>query len=239
MTIAQRLTRKRLMLICVNLIVFFALISPTYSQKIVDNSQSRKVINTIIKRMVDSEKTVKSLTSNLTMIQYDHYLNISDTMTGTFVYLPKSKSHKVYARIDWSKPEEQISVIGDEFELYRPRLKQVIFGKIKKISARNPLELMNMSKDMLDKNYSVMYLGRTKTISGLKMSSLRVTPAADKNYRWTEFWIDKSGGLRQIKLIENNGDTNTILLSNIKKNVKVKGSIFKLSYPKSAIRIKA
>jgi len=44
---------------------------------------------------------------------------------------------------------------------------------------------------------------------------------------------------RQAKVVEQNGDTTTVLLSNIKKNVTIKGDVFDLKYPKSAKVIKA
>lgn len=202
------------------------------------NTLSKKVVNTIFKRMVDNEKTLMSMTTNLTMVRYDAILNLSETATGTFVYLPKAKRRNMYLRIDWSKPDERISVIGDAFELYRPRLNQVIYGKINKLSVHNSLKFVNMSKDTLDKSYSVMYLGRTKTISGLKMSNLRVTSKLDSDYLWAELWIDKRGILRQIKILDRYGPATTILLSDIKKNVTVKGEIFKLHYPRSVKRVK-
>lgn len=241
MSIAKRFAGKRLVLCCISLLVFFTFVCPTHSQTVTGKAQSRKVVKIIVKRLVANEKTVKSMTANLTLIRYDVTLDISDTATGTFAYLPKLRTtrNRIYARIDWVKPvSEQIVVIGDDFELYRPRLNQVIFGKIKNVSVNSPLKFLHMSRIMLDKNYSVNYLGRTKTTLGLKMSTLRVSPTSDKTFRWAEFWIDKSGVLRQVKFFENNGDTATLSLSNIKKNAMIQGEIFRLRYSKNVKRIK-
>ncbi len=44
---------------------------------------------------------------------------------------------------------------------------------------------------------------------------------------------------RQAKVLEQNNDTTTVLLSNLQKNITLNGSIFKLNYPKNAKKIKA
>ena len=54
-----------------------------------------------------------------------------------------------------------------------------------------------------------------------------------------ELWVDGNGMPRQAKIIEQNNDTTAILLTNIQKNVTLKGEIFKLKYPSSVKKIRA
>src|SRR5258706_4312436 len=85
----------------------------------------------ILRRMDLNNKSLKSLRAGVTMVKYNPQLNVSDTTVGSTTYLSKAVNGTMYVRIDWTKPvQEQISVIGDSYELYRPRLNQVIQGEI-------------------------------------------------------------------------------------------------------------
>jgi hypothetical protein len=88
------------------------------------------------------------------MVKTNTQLGESDTSVGSTSYLPKTASRAMYARIDWTKPvEEQIAVIGESYELYRPRLNQVIQGKTNSAQgnakAGGALAFMTMSKEQL------------------------------------------------------------------------------------------
>jgi outer membrane lipoprotein-sorting protein len=51
-------------------------------------------------------------------------------------------------------------------------------------------------------------------------------------------WIDSDGMPRQVKVTEQNGDTTTVLFSNVERNIVLKSEIFKLSYPSTVVRIR-
>ncbi len=203
-----------------------------------------QILTEILRRMDLNNKSLQSLHSDVTMVKYNPQLNVSDTTVGNTSYLPKTPKHPMYARIDWTKPvEEQISVIGDKYELYRPRLNQVIVGSSKNAkngaAAGGALGFMSMSKDQLKTNYDVAYLGEEQISGGTKTWHLQLTPKGATSYKMAEIWIDGDGMPRQAKIIETNNDTTTVLLSNIQKNITLQASIFKLSYPSSVKKIKA
>ncbi len=199
----------------------------------------------ILRRMDNNNKYLQSLTANVTMVKLNSQLNEQDTTTGTTSYLPKTAGHVMYVRIDWVKPvEEKVAVIGDDYELWRPRLNQVIVGKAKQAAngaaAGNALGFMNMSKAQLNANYEVVYLGDELVSGGITTFHLQLTPKAATSYKSAELWVDGDGMPRQAKIIERNNDTTTVLLSNIKKNVTLQASLFKLEYdPKKVKKIKA
>lgn len=192
----------------------------------------------ILSRMDDHNKALKTMTASVEMVKYNSQLGIPDTTIGTTSYISKVVDGKMYVRIDWTKPvQEQISVIGDSYELYRPRLQQVIFGKTQKAknsaSVGGALAFLSMSKDQLKANYDVTYLGEEQVKGGTKTWHLQLNPKSATSYKAAELWVDGDGMPIQAKVVEQNGDSTTILLSSISKNPKLKGSIFKLSTDKA------
>ena len=203
-----------------------------------------QVLTEILRRMDANNKALQSLRADVTMVKTNTQLGESDTSVGTTSYLPKSPKTKntMYARIDWTKPvEEQISVIGDSYELYRPRLNQVIQGKTNSAQgnakASGALAIMTMSKDQLKANYTVVYLGEENVSGGTATWHLQLTPKAANTYKGAELWVDKDGMPRQAKVLEQNNDTTTVLLANIRKNETIKGDTFRLNYNKNKVKI--
>ncbi len=189
-------------------------------------------------------KALESLQADVMMVKLNFQLGESDTSQGSTSYLPKTAKRKLmYVRIDWTKPVvENIVVIGDDYKLFRPRLNQVIVGKASKAknnaSTGGALAFMNMSKEQLKNNYNVKYHGQEKLSNGVETWHIELIPKTAASYRSAELWIDGNGMPLQAKVIENNNDTTTVLLSNLKKNVTLNADVFRLTYPKSVKEIK-
>jgi outer membrane lipoprotein-sorting protein len=201
--------------------------------------------NEILNRMDEYNKRLDSLEANVKMEKYNAQLDESDISTGAVKYLPKSCKvckGKMYVRIDWTKPvEEQMSVIGDNYRLYRPRLNQVYEGKTS--SAKNnakvggALNFMGMSKAELKNNYHLKYLGQ-ENAGGVDTIHLELTPKTASNYKVAHLWVNGNGLPIMAKVVEKNNDSTTIFLSGVKTNVKINGSDFIINYPKSIKPIK-
>jgi len=150
----------------------------------------------------------------------------------------------MYIRLNWTSPaEEQIIVQGDDYELYRPRLGQVIFGKSDKAKngvggASGALAFMNMTRDQLKANYDVAYLGQ-ESMSGTDVWHLQLTPKIKASYKTAELWIDANGAPLQAKIVETNNDTTTVRLSGRKENPTLKKDIFEARYPANVRRVPA
>ncbi len=210
----------------------------------VSEAKAQGVIQEVLRRMDLNNKSLQSLKADVTMVKTNTQLGVSDTTVGNTSYLPKTGSRVRYIRIDWTKPvEEQISVIGDKYELYRPRLNQVITGTTN--SAKNnasvggALAFMSMSKEELKANYNYIYIGREQINGGTNTSHLQLTPKTATSYKLADLWVDDDGFPRQAMITEQNNDSTTVLLANIQKNITLKGEIFKLKYPSNAKKIKA
>lgn len=196
-----------------------------------------KVLSELLRRMGDHNKALKSLRSNVTMIKHNAQINESDTSVGNVNYLPKTGSREMYIRVDWIKPvQQQLVLIGDTYELYRPHLNQVIYGKTLNFAA---LSFLSMSKDQLKANHTISYLGEEQISGGVKTWHLQIIPKTTTTYKTAEVWVDADGMPRQVKVNEPNGDSTTVLLSNIQKNITLNAEIFDLKLPKTVKRIKA
>ena len=208
----------------------------------VPEAKAQDVINEILRRMDAHNKKIQSLKADLTMAKFDAGLQQPDKpKIGSTKYLPKSKltNKMIYARVDWTKPvEEQLSVIGDNFTTYEPRLQRVMKGsKSSKgqggSKVGSVLSFMTMSRAELKANYTVIYIGEEQIIGGTNTWHLQLTPIGAASYKSADLWVDKDGMPRQSKVTEQNNDTTTLLLTNIEKNIKIDPKIFELTYPKS------
>jgi len=226
----------------------FAVISAVISMAMLAFSASatnaQGVLREILNRMDAHNKSLTSLKADVKMEKFNSQLGETDTTTGTTSYLPKTGKHVMYVRIDWAKPvQENIVIIGDQYKLYRPRLNQVIVGKTDKAQKDNKvpgnaLAFMSMSKTQLQENYTVNYLGQ-ETVGGSQTWHLEMIPKARTSYKSAELWVDSNGMPIQAKIIEQNDDTTTVLLSNLQKNVTINASDFNLVLPKGVKQIQA
>jgi len=209
----------------------------------VGESKAQGVLNEILKRMDNQNKTLKSLRAEVTMAKTDANLGDDATVTqGTAMYLPQ-KGRDALVRIDWRRPDETLAVVDKTYVIYRPRLGQAYTGSTNSAKgnakAGGALAFMNMSRAQLKANYSVAYLGEATVAGGVKTWHLQLTPKTKMSYKSAEVWIDSDGFPVQSKVIENNNDSTTVLLSKIEKNVTLDGSVFKIKLPKETKIIKS
>ncbi len=219
-----------------------------FSSVSITEAKAQNVLGEILRRMDINNKSLQSIRADMTMVKFNPQLNVSDVLAGTTSYLPKTPKRGMYVRIDWrtenGRPmEESISLIGDDYEMYRKRVNQVITGKVGKAknnaSVGNALVFMNMSKDQLKQNYTIQFVAEERIKGGTPTAHLLLTPKTATSYKTAEIWVDADGMPRQAKVTEMNNDSSTFLFENIKKNDTLNASIFKLQYPSNAKKIKA
>lgn len=203
----------------------------------VTETNAQQILNTILTRMDNQYKALSSLKSNISMDKFNAQVGEHDVSQGTVIMLPKTAKRVLYARIDWASPlVENIAIIGDAYTLYRPRLGQVIKGKASKTSNKVPggaLAFLSMSKAQLKTNYTIDYVGQEQISGGTETWHLKLTPKAATSYKFAEIWVDGNGMPLSAKITENNNDTSTIVLSNIKPNETINAKDFVIDYPKS------
>ncbi len=190
--------------------------------------------NEIFKRMEAHAKALSSLRSEITMSQHDSTLDDYDVKKGIVSYLP-GKGKDVFMRIDWIRPASETLVVGNgEYVLYTPGIKQAIKGKTSDANkgkrSSSGFEFLSMSKSQLNANYATEYLGIEK-VGGKDMWRLKMNPKKQTSYKYAELWVDGNGMPIQSKIYEKNGDSTTVMLENIQKNVTIDGNLFRLKLP--------
>jgi outer membrane lipoprotein-sorting protein len=195
-----------------------------------------QVVNQLLKQIGAQHKAMRSLRMNVTHEIYDSVLRESEKREGRAIYLPQ-KNLKAVLRVDWKKPEETYALVNKKYAIYRPRLKQAYVGSFDEVLEdyslpTEPLAFLKMSKAELRASYLFRYLGREKLSTGRAVWHLELTPKTAQKYKKVDLWIDGSGLVRQVKILENNNDTNSVLLSRPERNVKgLKGSDFQIDLP--------
>jgi len=227
--------------------IFSLAIAFSFSFVSLSEASAQNVLGDIMRRMDGNNKTLQSLQSDVMMAKHNPQLNVTDVLVGSTSYLPKAGKQPMYVRIDWrtenGRPmEESISVRGDRYELYRKRINQVIIGKTGNAkngaAAGGALSFMSMSKEELRRNYTVQLVADgVKIKGGILTAHLLLTPKASGSYKSAELWVDANGMPLQAKVTEQNGDTTTVLLENLRKNVTLSASIFTLNYDKKKVKI--
>ncbi|MBA2334658.1 MAG: LolA family protein [Pyrinomonadaceae bacterium] len=194
-----------------------------------------RVLGDILDRMDRNNKTLSSLRADVTMAKQNAQLGGDPEITkGTVIYAPR-KGKDALVRIDWIKPDESLAVVDGEYIIYRPRLNQAYTGKVNKAKgnakANGALAFMNMSRVQLNANYTAAYLGEGTLSEGTKTFHLQLTPKTKTSYKTAELWVDTNGMPLQSKIVENNNDTTTVLLTNLRKNINLKGTDFVINVP--------
>ncbi len=200
---------------------------------------SKKTSSTVLSRifsvMEAHQKALTSLKADVRMEKYNSALSETDTTLGSMKYLPSKNT--LTMRIDWTKPvQEVISLMNDEYVLYRPRLNQVIKGKVK--NSKIPLNLLKMSKENLKKDFSIKYLGQETVSTNVPVWHLELTPKTKSAFKTIEVWVDGNGMIVQEKMTEENGDWTQISLLNLQKNTTLTANDFKIELPKEIKIIK-
>ncbi|MBK9162623.1 MAG: outer membrane lipoprotein carrier protein LolA [Acidobacteria bacterium] len=204
---------------------------------------SGQLTNAILTRMDNHNKALTSLRADVTMVKENTQLRVKDTTEGKVSYVPQRNGDPL-VRIDWRSPDETFAVVKGTYIIYRPRLQQYITGSTKqakgKGTASGALAFMNMSRAELRKNYEVVQLSPNATISGgVSTIHLKLTPKIKASYQYAEVWVDSDGMPRQSKVVENNGDSTTILLKNLEKNITLDRSIFQVKLPPGTKKVDA
>jgi outer membrane lipoprotein-sorting protein len=204
-------------------------------------SAEAQILREILGRMDSHHKALRSLQSDVSRRQLNVQLNETDVYQGKIVLIP-GKGRNFSMRLDWSKPREEIlSVVNGQYVLYVPSIARVYLGSAdsKKVSqgGGSVLSTMSMSEADLRANYEVKYNGQV-TLEGVEVWHLRLDPKTRQSYKFAELWVDGNGMPIQGKITAHNNDTDTFLLTRLRKNETINGSIFRVNPPKSAERIK-
>ncbi|MBX3243789.1 MAG: outer membrane lipoprotein carrier protein LolA [Acidobacteria bacterium] len=208
------------------------------------DASAQGVQNEILRRMDAHNKAMTSLKADIKRVQENHQIGTTETNSGTLTYLPGKNQRSPYVRLDWKSPEEIMTVANKQYMIYRPRLKQAYTGSTDKASknanAAPALSFMNMSSKELRANFDVAILSENATLSsGTNTIQMKLTPKKSSSYSHAEVWVDSDGMPLQVKILEKNNDSTTILLTNLKRNGQINTSEFVYRLPKGTEILKS
>jgi len=196
----------------------------------------RKPMDEALKRLDDSYKNLSTVRANVTMDKYTSQIGDHDVSEGAVMLLPLKGRDPAF-RVDWTKPaNESLSVVDGQYTIWRAKMRQAIQGSVNKAKnsaqAGNAFAFMNMSKTQLKDNYKPFYVGQESVKGGKPTWHIQLIPFKTADFQVADIWIDVDGMPVQTKVTKKNGDSTTILLTNIKKNVQIKTVDIKISLPK-------
>jgi hypothetical protein len=199
------------------------------------NAQNAGLISSILNKMEKNRQSLKSLRADISMEKYDAGIRASDKSGGKVLYLP-AEGRAANVRVDWTWPaQESLSVIGGQYELFRPRLNILYKGTRASNSnktANSALSFLSMSGSQAKSSFDLSLLGSETLWGGVSTSHMKITPKGNADYKYAEIWVDNAGMVIQSKIISKNDDATTVRLTNVQKNSAVSLDQIKLQLPK-------
>jgi outer membrane lipoprotein-sorting protein len=200
------------------------------------------LVSSILTKMERQKQSLRTLSADISMEKYNSQLGDSDKYYGTIRYIPAGTKAASLVRLDWNKPQQEILVVANGgYILYRPRLNQAIIGNtgsVRSAKDNDVLALLNMSAAQLRSRFGDLD-GSEETIWGnVHTTHLKAVPKVAASYQYIELWIDDSGLPVQTKMVEKNGDSTTMRLSNVSRNGNLDKGIFDLKLDSNVKRIK-
>lgn len=205
-------------------------------------ANAQGTVTDILSRMDKHYKALKSLQAEISRETFNSQLGETDKAAGNLSLLP-GKGRNFSLRLDWVKPKtENIAVVNGQYVAYNPGIGQAWVGSSgsKTLSDKggNALQVMSMSREEIKANYTVEYLGQEGISGSVQTWHLKLTPKAKSNYKFVDLWVDGNGMPLQGRITQLNNDTDSILLTRLKKNEPIPGSTFKVNLPKGTKIVK-
>ncbi len=196
-----------------------------------------QAVTTVLTKIDRYYNARQNLQADVMMEKRNSQLDETDISQGKVWYVPAKGKEQMAIRLNWVKPtEESLLVINGLYKLSRPRLKMEYRGKVEKAknnaSVAGPLSFMSMSKKQITDNYVAKILGEETLKDGTRTIRLQLTPKKAQKYKLAEVWVDGNGKPLQMKIVEANNDSTTVLLTDTKDNVKFPNDIWVLETPK-------
>ena len=201
------------------------------------------LVSSMLTRMERQKQSLRTLSADISMQKYNSQLRDTDTYYGTIRYVPSGGKSAALVRLDWNKPQQEILVVANGgYILYRPRLNQAIIGSsgsVRSAKDSDVLSLLNMSAAQLRSRFGDFQDTREETIWGdVHTTHVKAVPKTAASYQYIELWVDDSGLPVQTKMVEKNGDSTTMRLSNVARNGNLDKGVFDLKLDSNVKRIK-
>jgi outer membrane lipoprotein-sorting protein len=194
-----------------------------------------QLLTGILTKMENAHRNLRSMRAAIVQQKVNTQIGTKDTDYGTLIYKPGTQG-KGRLRIDYTRPDARVlSVVGESFTFYQPRINQVFKSTLAKASkgrtGYTPLVGLDGSLKALTNDFHIEYL-REELVNGKATTQLRLTPKRGGEYASVDLWVNHETWLpTQYKIVDRNGDYTVVKLTNTEVNVALKDGDFNVSYP--------
>jgi outer membrane lipoprotein-sorting protein len=194
-----------------------------------------QLLTGILTKMESAHRNLRSMRASIVQQKVNTQIGTKDTDYGTLIYKPGAKG-KGRLRIDYTRPDTRVlSVVGESFTFYQPRINQVFKSTLAKASkgrtGYTPLIGLDGSVKALTNDFNIEYL-REELVNGKATTQLRLTPKRGGEFASVDLWVNHETWLpTQYKIVDRNGDYTVVKLTNTEVNVALKDGDFNVSYP--------
>jgi outer membrane lipoprotein-sorting protein len=203
-----------------------------------------QLTNEILSRMDGYNARLSALTAKIKMDKVNNQLGgITETEFGELRYVPdkqNKKERKPLVLINFKKPERHFLIRDGQYFIYQPGTNQAYTGRTSSVKGQTneagPLSFLSMSREDLKRNFKHEFLGEATVQSSKKDRTihLRLRPTGSAKYKYAEIWVTKDGLPIQTMIVDGNGDSTTILLTEHDDRAKIDRGIFTINIPKGA-----
>ena len=200
-------------------------------------AQGPGLISSILNKMDRNRRSLGSLRAAVHMVKYNAQIRTNDEQFGDVAYIA-GKGRDADVRVDWKRPvNELLSVTGGQYTLYRPRLNQAYQGSTKntkgKGAAGNVLNFaLTMNGAQAKNQFNVELVGEGELYKGSPhVWWLKFVPRGNQGFQYAEVWVTDDGMPIQSRVIEKNGDSTTVRLTNIQRNARVSPDEIEVKLP--------
>lgn len=196
----------------------------------------------VLKRVQKFYKSAQTIQADVTAEHFDPTLKITDTFNGTIKLIPKNaRTKRMYLRLDWQSPLERLSVVGDQYMLYRPTVNMAYIGSLAEVGNKFAnFDLMKVlgSETEFTRKFKVKYKGRLRLKDRTPVFRLRLTPRFGTAFRFVNLMVDTNGIIRMMVITMKDKSTVMYFLSNVVVNERIDAKEFSILVPKSVKIIK-
>jgi outer membrane lipoprotein-sorting protein len=219
------------------LVIVGALILLSGAERSSTANATPQLLTGILNKMEKAHQDLKSLKAELIQQKTNAQIGITDIEHGSLLYKPAVGKNKGKIRIDYTKPANNvISVVGDIFVFYQPRLNQALKTSVAKAAKGRTggyaqLVGLDGSVKTLANNYNFDFI-KDEMLNGQMTTVLRLTPKSGGQFANIELWVSQQTGLPvQQKFFERNGDYTVVTLKNLQLNPNIPDSAFNVNLP--------
>ena len=209
-------------------IILTAIAVPTPSA----NAQGAGLVSSIFNKMERNRRDLRTLRAGISMEKYNAQIGDSDKRSGTVIYMPGSGRNS-FVRVDWRSPVQEILAVADgQYTLFSPRRKTAWVGSANSKNGKVSGVLgfgLDASSAQLKSAYDVQDVYNETLWGGVAATHMKLIPKAGASFKYSEIWVDGSGMVIQTKVVEKNGDSTTVRLMDIQRNVAVSKDEFKIN----------